>query len=61
MLDKGFFPLPYLIDNDDVYKNARKYRTALKNGGIRVVDENGNIVRTGKRYSKILSEYEKYN
>lgn len=61
VLDKGFFPLPYLIDNNNEYQNARKYKTALKNGGIRVVDEKGNIIRTSKRYNKILSEYEKYN
>lgn len=58
VLNKGFFPLPYLIDNNNKYFNATQYRTALKNGGIRVVDDNGNIIRTKDRFTKIISKYE---
>ena len=50
----GFFPVPYLIDQNRQFKNATSYSTAIKNGGIRVVDEKGFILNTIERYKKIL-------
>lgn len=52
----GFFPVPYLMDHKRQFKNATNYITAIKNGGIRVVDENGNIINTVDRYNKIISK-----
>lgn len=55
---QGFFPVPYMIDNLGKYSEATNWSTAIKNGGIRVVDEKGNIIRTPQRYKKIISHYE---
>ena len=52
----GFFPVPYLMDHKKQYKNATKCITAIKNGGIRVVDEEGNIINTIDRYQKIINK-----
>ena len=52
---EGFLPVPYLMDNQRKFKKATQYSTAIKNGGISVVDDNGNILDTPKRYKKILS------
>ncbi|MGV8135453.1 MAG: hypothetical protein AB2L20_09580 [Mangrovibacterium sp.] len=54
----GFFPVPYMLDPDKKYPNATKWRTALKNGGIRVVDEKGMVIHTPKRYKGIISNGE---
>ena len=50
----GFFPVPYLLDINKKFPNATKYHTAVKNGGVRVVDDDGNIIDTVKRYKKII-------
>lgn len=55
---QGFFPVPYLIDNNKKYPNATQYSTAIKNGGIRVVNDRGEIIRTSERYKKIISQNE---
>lgn len=55
LFKEGFFPVPYLLDEENKYRNATDYTTALRNGGIRVVDEKGNIIRTGQRYGEILN------
>lgn len=55
---EGFFPVPYLIDQKNQFKNATIYSTAIKNGGIRVVDDKGNIINTIDRYKRIISNYE---
>ena len=52
---EGFFPVPYMLDPLNKFPKATQWSTAIKNGGVRVVDENGNIIRTGIRYKKILS------
>jgi hypothetical protein len=52
----GFFPVPYLMNNREKYPLAVNYMTAIKNGGIRVVDENGKIIRTSDRYTNIISK-----
>ena len=55
---EGFLPVPYMIDSYNKYKEATMWNTAIKNGGIRVVDEKGEIIRTSARYRKIISCYE---
>lgn len=57
VFEEGFFPVPYMLDPHNKYPKATQWSTAIKNGGIRVVDEKGNIVRTITRYKKILSLY----
>lgn len=54
---QGFFPLPYLLDQNRQYTEATSYTTALKNGGVRVVDEKGNTVITSYRYKKIIDHH----
>jgi len=54
VFEKGFFPVPFLVNNKDKYPNATEQITAIKNGGIRVVDDKGNIIRTIDRYKKIV-------
>jgi len=49
----GFFPVPYLIDDAQEFSKAKAYATAIKNGGIRVVDDNGRVVSTVKRYESL--------
>ena len=56
---EGFLPVPYLMDQHRKFPKARQYRTAIKNGGIRVVDEEGNIIYTPDRYRKIIDQMEK--
>lgn len=55
VFEEGFLPVPYLMDNERKYAKATQYPTAIKDGGIRVVDERGNIIDTVYRYNKILS------
>jgi hypothetical protein len=55
VFDHGFFPVPYLSVQNKKYSNATKYSTAIKDGGIRVVDDNGNVIRTSARYKKIIA------
>ena len=52
---EGFFPVPYMLDPLNKYSKATQWNTAIKNGGIRVVDECGKIIRTSTRYRQILS------
>ena len=54
VFEEGFFPVPYMLDPLNKYPKATQWNTAIKNGGIRVVDEKGNIIRTDVRYRKIL-------
>ncbi len=51
---EGFFPVPYMLDASGQYRDATAWHTAIKNGGVRVVDENGDVVRTGARYRHII-------
>jgi hypothetical protein len=55
---QGFFPVPYMIDEEGKYSKATNWLVSFKNGGIRVVDENNNMIRTADRYKKIISQYE---
>ena len=52
---EGFLPVPYLMDQERKFPKATKYHTAIKNGGISVVDEKGMIINTIERYKKIIS------
>lgn len=52
---EGFLPVPYLMDQKRKFKKATQYHTAIKNGGIKVVDDEGNVIDTITRYRKILS------
>lgn len=49
----GYFPVPYLIDMDKKFTKATSCYTAVKNGGVRVVDEKGNIIPTMDRYKML--------
>lgn len=51
---EGFFPVPYLMDQNRRYSKATMWKTAIKNGGIYVVDEEGNILSTKDRYNRII-------
>lgn len=55
---EGFLPVPYLMDQNHKFKKATKYQTAIKNGGIKVVDDEGHVIDTITRYRKILSSLE---
>ena len=54
------------MDQNRKFPKATMWKTAIKNGGISVVDESGNIISTEKRYKHIVdhmkreSEYNNY-
>lgn len=52
---EGFLPVPYLMDQKRKFKKATQWHTAIKNGGIKVVDDEGNVIDTLTRYRKIIS------
>lgn len=52
---EGFLSVPYLMDQQRKFKKATKWHTAIKNGGIKVVDDEGNVIDTITRYRNILS------
>lgn len=49
----GYFPVPHLVDSKNKYTNAKIYKTMIKNGEIKVIDNNGNVIKTIDRYKKI--------
>lgn len=53
---EGFLPVPYLMDQQRKFKKATKWQTAIKNGGIKVVDDEGNVIDTIRRYRKIFAQ-----
>jgi hypothetical protein len=53
---EGFLPVPYLMDQEKKFPKARMWHTAIKNGGIRVIDDDGKIIDTIARYRKIISK-----
>ena len=55
---EGFLPVPYLVDQQRKFPKATMWHTAIKNGGISVVDDDGNIINTVDRYKKIINEME---
>ncbi len=56
LFKNGYFPTPYLIDDQKEFVAATSYSTAIKNGGVRVVDEKGKVVSTVDRYRKIYDD-----
>ena len=55
--DQGFFPVPYMLDPEKKYFSATNYTTAIKNGGIAVVDIHGNVINTIDRYKSIIARH----
>lgn len=51
---EGFLAVPYLMDQNHKYPKATMWKTAIKNGGISVVDEDGKIIPTEDRYHYII-------
>lgn len=56
IFEQGFLPVPYLMDQNRKYPKATQFATAIKNGGIKVVDDEGNVINTIDRYKKIISD-----
>lgn len=56
VFEHGFLPVPYLMDHNRKYPKATCYQTAVKDGGISVVDEKGVVIPTHVRYRSILSK-----
>ena len=52
---EGFLPVPYLMDQERKFPKARMWHTAIKNGGIRVINDDGKIIDTVVRYRKIIA------
>lgn len=55
---EGFLAVPYLMDQDHKYPKATMWKTAIKNGGISVVDDGGKIISTEDRYRYIIDHME---
>ena len=55
---EGFLAVPYLMDQDNKWPKATMWKTAIKNGGISVVDDDGNIIPTEDRYRYIIEHME---
>ncbi len=53
---EGFLAVPYLMDQKRKFTKATMWKTAIKNGGISVVDDEGNVIDTVSRYRKIISQ-----
>ncbi len=56
ILQKGVMPLPYLWEGRDEFREAVKWKTAIVNGGVRVVDDMGLPVRPIKRLQAIFED-----
>ena len=59
VFEEGFLAVPYLMDQQHKYPKATMWKTAIKNGGISVVDDDGNIISTEDRYNYILNNMER--
>lgn len=55
----GFLPVPFMLDPNKKYPEATKWQTAIFNGGVTVIDDNGNPIDTKTRYNKIIAEYDR--
>lgn len=58
VFEEGFLAVPYLMDQQGKYPKATMWKTAIKNGGISVVDEDGKIISTENRYHYIIERME---
>lgn len=56
---EGFLAVPYLMDQENKWPKARMWKTAIKNGGISIVDDEGKIISTEDRYHYIINHMEK--
>lgn len=56
VFEEGFLPVPYLMDPMRKYPKATKWQTALKDGGIKVVDDDGKPIYTPSRYLSIIND-----
>ena len=54
---EGFLPVPYMFDAQKKYPEATKWQTAVINGGVEVVDDNGKPIDTETRYKRIVAKY----
>ena len=52
--EMGFLPTPYIYDPERLFPDATKWHTAIIDGGVKVVDEDGKPIDTIKRYKSIL-------
>lgn len=55
---EGFLAVPYLMDQHHKWPKATMWKTAIKNGGISVVDDEGKIISTEDRYRYIIEHME---
>ena len=44
------------MDLQHKFKKATQWKTAVKDGGVKVVDDKGDVIETSKRYIKIISQ-----
>lgn len=51
---EGFLAVPYLMDQKGKFPKTTMWKTAIKNGGISVVDDEGEIIDTTSRYRRII-------
>lgn len=49
----GYLPTPYLMDPKNKFPKARKWQTANINGGISVIDNNGQPISCIKRFNNL--------
>lgn len=56
---EGFLAVPYLMDQNHKFPKATMWKTAIKNGGISIVDEDGKIISTEDRYHYIIDHMER--
>ncbi|MFZ1694640.1 MAG: hypothetical protein WAT74_15695 [Flavobacteriales bacterium] len=52
---KGVFAVPYLWEGREELKAAIAWRTALVNGGVQVVDDQGKVLPAGERMKRIFA------
>jgi len=57
----GYFPVPFLWEGRDEFKNAVNWRTKLIKGGIHVADKNGKKMPLSQRLSEIKKRMAKEN
>jgi hypothetical protein len=55
---EGFLAVPYLMDQNHKFTKATMWKTAIKNGGISVVDDDGKVISTEERYHYIIDHME---
>lgn len=52
---EGFLPVPYLMDQHRKFPKATQWHTAIKDGGIKVVDDEGKVIDTLTRFKKVIA------